>query len=188
MDCMKAMPLLPPDFLGFLDSEGLPAAASRGLPTKIIFLLFFWLTYQQNCIQNHFWLVYDRLNWLFYAMNFIKKQFLMSKQKKMSCVTKYCIKLSFVWVGKKNLWDDTVNFVSILLGFVIPNSSNHCTCQCIFIMYSYICIMFYFCVRQSFLCHTKRVASVPSHHQPAKGSSIVLPPSIIPRKSIVLPL
>ncbi len=40
---------------------------------------------------------------------------------------------------------------------------------------------------QNFVCHTKGVASVPSHHQPAKGSSIVLPPSIIPRKSTVLP-
>ncbi len=76
---------------------------------------------------------------------------------------------------------------SIILGFVIPNSSNHCTRQRIFIMYSNVCTMFYFCVRQNFVCHTKQVASVPSHHQPAKGSSIVLPPSIIPRKSIALP-
>jgi hypothetical protein len=53
---------------------------------------------------------------------------------------------------------------SITLGFVSPNSSNHCTCQCIFIMYSYVCIMFYFCMRQIFFCHTKHVASVPSHH------------------------
>jgi hypothetical protein len=36
---------------------------------------------------------------------------------------------------------------SITLGFVIPNSSNHCTCQCIFIMYSYVRVMFYFCMR-----------------------------------------
>ncbi len=77
--------------------------------------------------------------------------------------------------------------VSIIIGFVIPNSSNHCTCQRIFIMYSCVCIMFYICMRQNFVCHTKRVASVPSHHCPAKGSSILLPPSIIPRKSIVLP-
>ncbi len=77
---------------------------------------------------------------------------------------------------------------SIILGFVIENSSNHCTHQHIFIMYSYVCIMFYFCVHQNFVCHTKQVASVPSHHRPAKGSSIVLPLSIIPRKSIVLPL
>jgi hypothetical protein len=54
-------------------------------------------------------------------------------------------------------------------------------------MYSYVCKMFYFCVRQSFVCHTKQVASVPSHHQPAKGSSVVLPPLIISRKSIMLP-
>jgi hypothetical protein len=36
---------------------------------------------------------------------------------------------------------------SITLGFVIPISSNHCTHQCIFIMYSYVRIMFYFCMR-----------------------------------------
>ncbi len=77
--------------------------------------------------------------------------------------------------------------ISFILGFVIPNSSNHCTRQHIFIMYSYVCIMFYFCVHQNFVCHTKWVVSVPSHHQPAKRSSIVLPPSIIQRKSIVLP-
>jgi hypothetical protein len=76
---------------------------------------------------------------------------------------------------------------SIILGFVIPNSSNHCTRQCIFVMYSYVCILFYFSVHQNFVCHTKRVASIPSHHQPAKGSSIVLPPLIVPRKSIVSP-
>ena len=76
---------------------------------------------------------------------------------------------------------------SIILGFIIPNSSNHCTCQRIFIMYSNICIMFYFCVHQNFVCHTKQVASVPSHHQPAKWSSVVSPPLILPRKSIVLP-
>jgi hypothetical protein len=70
--------------------------------------------------------------------------------------------------------------------FVIPNSSNHCTRQRIFIMYSYVCIMFYICVHQNFVCHTKQVASVPSHHRPAEGSSIVLPPLIIPRKSILL--
>ncbi len=75
---------------------------------------------------------------------------------------------------------------SIILGFVVPNSSNHCTCQRIFIMYSFVCIMFHFCVRQNFVCHTKQVASVPSHHWPAKWSIVVLPPLIIPRKSIVL--
>ncbi len=88
---------------------------------------------------------------------------------------------------QKIVWDDTVYFFSIILGFVIPNSSNHCTCQRIFIMYSYVYILFYLYVHQNFVCHTKRVASVPSHHQPAKGSSVVLPPSIIPRKSIVSP-
>ncbi len=109
------------------------------------------------------------------------------KTKKMSCVTKYCIKLSFVWVGIKNCMRWYSLLFSIIYGFVIPNSSSHCTCRRIYIMYSYICIMFYFCVCQNFVCHTKQVTSVPSHHQPAKGSSVVLPPSIIPRKSIVLP-
>ncbi len=75
--------------------------------------------------------------------------------------------------------------ISIILGFVIPNSSNHCTCQCMFIMYSYVCIMIYFCMRQNFVCHTKQVASVPSHHQPAEGSSVMSPTLIIPRKSIM---
>jgi hypothetical protein len=75
---------------------------------------------------------------------------------------------------------------SIIFHSVIPNSSNHCNCQCIIIMYSYICIMFYFCVHQNFVCRTKRVVSVPSRHQPAKWSSVVLPPSILPRKSIML--
>ncbi len=70
---------------------------------------------------------------------------------------------------------------------VTPNSSNHCNCQRVLIMYSYICIMFYFCVHQNFVCHTKQVASFPSHHWLAKWSSIVSPPSILPRKSIVSP-
>ncbi len=105
----------------------------------------------------------------------------------MSCVTKYCIKLSFVWVETKNCMRWYSLQFSIILGFVISNSSNHCTRQRIFIMYSYVCIMFYFCMCQNFVCHTKQVANVHSHHWPAKGSSIVLPPWIIPRKSIVSP-
>ena len=76
---------------------------------------------------------------------------------------------------------------SIIFRSVLPNSSNHCNRQFIIIMYSYICIMFCFCVRQNFVCHTKRVASVPSHHRPAKWSSVMSLPSILPRKSIVLP-
>ncbi len=76
---------------------------------------------------------------------------------------------------------------SIIFRSVKPNSSNHCNRQRIIIMYSYVCIMFYFCVHQNFVCHTKRVVSVPSHHRPAKWSSVVSPPSILPRKSIVLP-
>ncbi len=154
---------------------------------KTMFLLFFWLMYQQNCIQNHFWFLYNKLNWLFCAINFIKQQFLTSKLKNMSCLTKYCIKLSFVCVGKKNCMRWNSSFFSIILGFVIPNSSNHCTRQCIFIMYSYICIMFYFCMHQNFVCHTNQVATVSSHHRPAKGSSVMLPPLIMPRKSIVSP-
>ena len=141
--------------------------------------------YQQNCIQNHFQFLFDRLNWLFYAMNFIKQQFLTSKQKKVMCnkilyQTVLCLSRT-----KKCMRWYSLLFL-IILGFLIPNSSNHCTCQRIFIMYSYICIMFYFCMRQNFVCHTKQVTSVPSHHRPAKGSSAVLLPSIIPRKSIVL--
>jgi hypothetical protein len=31
--------------------------------------------------------------------------------------------------------------------FVLPNSSNHCTRQRVLIMYSYVRIMFYFCMR-----------------------------------------
>ncbi len=78
---------------------------------------------------------------------------------------------------------------SIIFCSVIPNSFNHCNHQCISIMYFYICIMFYFWVRQNFVCHTKGVVSVPSHHQPDKWSSVVSPPLILPRKSIMsLPL
>jgi hypothetical protein len=77
---------------------------------------------------------------------------------------------------------------SITLRSVKPNSSNHCNCQCIvIIMYSYICIMFYFCMCQNFVCHTKQVGSILSHHQPAEWSSVVSPPLILPRKSIVSP-
>ncbi len=76
---------------------------------------------------------------------------------------------------------------SIIFCSVMPNSSNHCNRQRIIIMYSYVCILFYFCMHQNFVCHTKQVASVPSHHRPAKWSSVVSPPSILPRKSIVSP-
>ncbi len=77
--------------------------------------------------------------------------------------------------------------VSIIFCSVIPNSSNHCNCQHIIIMYSYGWIMFYFCMRQNFVCHAKQVVSVSSHHWPAKWSSIMSPPLILPRKSILLP-
>ena len=77
---------------------------------------------------------------------------------------------------------------SIIFRSVKPNSSNHCSRQrIVIIMHSYVCIMFYFCVHQNFVCHTKQVASFPSHHWLAKWSSIVSPPSILPRKSIVSP-
>ncbi len=76
---------------------------------------------------------------------------------------------------------------SIIFRSVIPNSSNHCNCQRIIIMYCYICIMFYFCVRENFVCHTNWVVSVPPHHQPAKWSSVVTLLLILPRKSIMLP-
>ncbi len=76
---------------------------------------------------------------------------------------------------------------SIIFRSVKPNSSNHCNCQRIIIMYSYVCKMFYFCVHQNFVCHTKQVVSISSHHQPAKWSSLMSPPSILPRKSIVSP-
>ncbi len=76
---------------------------------------------------------------------------------------------------------------SIIFRSVIPNSSNHCNRQRIIIMYSYVCIMFYFCMHQNFVCHTKRVESVPSHHWPAKWSSVVSPRLILPRKIIVSP-
>ncbi len=76
---------------------------------------------------------------------------------------------------------------SIIFCSVKSNSSNHCNQQRTIIMYSYICIMFYFCVHQNFVCRTKQVVSVPSHHQPAKWSSIVSLLLILPRKSIVSP-
>jgi hypothetical protein len=47
---------------------------------------------------------------------------------------------------KKNLYKMIQFTFFITLGFVIPNSSNNCTCQRIFRMYSYVCIMFYFCM------------------------------------------
>ncbi len=75
---------------------------------------------------------------------------------------------------------------SIIFRSVKPNSSNHCNHQRIIIMYSYVCIMFYFCMRQNFVCHSKQVVSVPSHYRPAKWSSIVSPPLIFTRKSIAL--
>ncbi len=119
-------------------------------------------------------------------MNFIKQQFLTPKQKNV-ILNKilYQTVLYLSWTKKCMRWYSLLSY--IILGFEITNSSNHCTHQHIFIMHSYVCIMFYFCMHHNFVCHTKRVASVPSHHWPAKGNSVVLPPSIIPRKSIMLP-
>ena len=90
-----------------------------------------------------------------------------------------------VFSYKKNYMRWYSLLFSVIFCSVIPNSFNHCNCQCIIIMYSYVCIMFYFCVHQNFVCHTKQVASVPSHHRPAKWSSVMSLPSILPRKSIV---
>jgi hypothetical protein len=69
------------------------------------------------------------------------------------------------FIYKTNKLCEMIKFtVFYIFRSVKPNSSNHCNRQCIIIMYSYICIMFYFCVRQNFVRHTKQVASVPSHH------------------------
>ncbi len=76
---------------------------------------------------------------------------------------------------------------SVILGFRIPNSSNHCTCQRIFIMYSYICILFISACIRILSVIPSEWPVFPFHHQPAKGSSVMTLPSIIPRKSIVLP-
>ena len=102
--------------------------------------------------------------------------------------------MQFCGINKNGFFTKQINCMrwysllfSIIFHSVKPNSSNHCNCQRIIIMYSYICIMFYFCVHQNFICHTTWVACVPSHHQPAKWSSVVSPLSILPRKSIVLP-
>ncbi len=92
---------------------------------------------------------------------------------------------SSMFEPKKNCMKWYNLLFSITLGFVVPYSSYHCTHQRIFIMHSYVHIMFYFCMCQNFVCHTMCVASVPSHHQPAKWSSVMLPPSIILRKSIM---
>jgi hypothetical protein len=59
---------------------------------------------------------------------------------------------------------------SITLGFVLPNSSNHCTRHCIFIMYSYVCIMFYFCMCDSSGDHDGSLA-VAWRQQQLGGSS-----------------
>ncbi len=100
--------------------------------------------YKQNCIQNNFLFLHDRLNWLFHIFIYIYKNILPRKwffvmcnkklyQTPLSLSQKKCIK-----------WYNLL--FSITLDFVIPNSSNHCTLQRIFIMYSYVHIMFYFCM------------------------------------------
>ncbi len=55
------------------------------------------------------------------------------------------------YFSRKKLCKMTQFTCSITLGFVIPNSSNHCIHQCKFIMYSCICMIFYFCMHQIFL-------------------------------------
>jgi hypothetical protein len=54
---------------------------------------------------------------------------------------------------------------SITLGFVLPNSSNHCTCQRIFIMYFYVCIMFYFCMHDGGGDHGGSLAAARKQRQ-----------------------
>jgi hypothetical protein len=83
---------------------------------------------------------------LFHIFIFIyKKYFASGKKSFVMCKKKlYQSPLS---LSRKNKLYKMIQFTfSITLDFVIPNSSNHCTCQRIFIMYSYICIMFYFCM------------------------------------------
>ncbi len=50
-----------------------------------IFFSFFWLMYWQNCIQNHFLFLYDRLNWLFYAIIFVRIFFASKKTSFVMC-------------------------------------------------------------------------------------------------------
>ncbi len=131
---------------------------------KKIFFFFFWLMYQQNCIQKHFWFLYDWLNWLFYTIIFIKNNYFASKMESFVMCNKILYQ-TVLCLSKKKCMRWYSLLVSIILGFVTPNNSNHCNRQHTFIMYFYICIMLYFCVCQNFVCHTKQVASVPSHHQ-----------------------
>ncbi len=95
--------------------------------------------------------------------------------------------LTKMFFHKKKMYEMIQFTVFYKYHSVKSNSSNHCNRQrIVIIMYSYVCIMFYFCVRQNFVCHTKQVAIAPSHHRPAKWSSVVSPPLILPKKSIVL--
>ncbi len=60
---------------------------------------------------------------------------------------KLLINKYFVYIWKDKI-HGTFNFREF--GAAASNSSNHCTRQRIFIMYSYLCIMFYFCMRHNF--------------------------------------
>jgi hypothetical protein len=59
---------------------------------------------------------------------------------------------------------------SITLGFVLPNSSNHCTCQRIFFKYSYVRVMFYFCMRDGGGDRGSSLAAVGRQWQLGSGS------------------
>ncbi len=102
--------------------------------------------YKQNCIQNHFLFLHNRLNWLFHVFIFIYKKYFASGIKSFVMCKKTLYQAPLSLSRKKNCIKWYNLLFSITLGFVIPNSSNHCTCQRIFIIYSYIRIMFYFCM------------------------------------------
>ncbi len=149
---------------------------------------FFLLMYQQKLYPKSFLFFIWQAYLVVLCNEFYKKTFSDIKTKKKVLCNKILYQTNLCLSQKKCMkWYSLLFF--FMVGYVIPSSSNHWSCQCIFIMYSYVCIMLYFCMRQNFVCHTKQVASVPSHHRPAKGSSVVSPPLIIPRKIIVsLPL
>jgi hypothetical protein len=70
-----------------------------------------------------------------------------------------------VFESNKKLYKMIHLLFSITLGFVIPNSSNHCTRQRLFIMYSYVCIKFYFCMRDGGGDHGSSLAAAQRRRQ-----------------------
>ncbi len=85
------------------------------------------------------------LNWLFHFFIYLLKIFYL-RNKIFRHVYQKIVSNSSVFESKKN--DKMIQFFFFYyIRFVIPNSSNHCTRQHIFIMYSYVHIMFYFCMR-----------------------------------------